>query len=500
MTNRAGLLFTIVSSALLGSCMLGPDFHSPSAPKTDRYTPGHLPKKTASTAGDENAGKSQVFVYKRDIPDEWWHLYHSQPLNEMLTLGINNNPDLAAAVATLKQARETLNAQIGNLLVPAFDANADATRTRTSGLGFDSSNPAGIFNIYNTNVGVTYPLDVFGGNRRQVEASLAQMESAKYQLDAAYLTLTANIVTTSVTLASLQAQVDATKALIDEGVKTLAIVKKQYKLGGTSLQNVLSQETQVEQTRALLPPLQKQLATSEHALAVLLGELPSESNLARIPLGSLTLPKELPLSVPSDLVKRRPDIQAAEAQLHAASAQIGVATANLLPSISLSGAYGWTASTPSTLFASMTKAWSMAAQIKQPIFHGGALFAERRAAIAAYEKAAAQYQKTVLQAFQNVADALRAVEFDAREYKAQRRAEIAANTTYLLTQKQYRLGGASYLQLLNAEQQYQTTKIARIKAQAARYNDTAALFAALGGGWWHVDVECLATKKARAQT
>ncbi len=500
MTNKAGLLFLIASSTLLGSCMLGPNFHTPNAPNTDRYTRDPLPEKTVSeSADDSNAGKSQVFVYKRDIPDEWWQLYHSKPLNELINKGIANSPDLTSAVATLKQARETLNAQIGNLLVPAFDTTLNANRQRLSGLSFDSPFPSSVFNIYNASVGVTYSLDIFGKNRRQVEASLAQMNFANYQLDAAYLTLTSNIVTTSVTVASLQAQISATEALIDEGVKTLKIVKQQYRLGGASLQNIMSQETQLEQTRALLPPLQKDLTSSQHALAVLIGELPSESKLPFIPLGSLTLPKELPVSVPSELVKRRPDILAAEALLHAATAQVGVATANLFPSITLTGNYGWLSNTPASLFNSNTEVWAMAAQLAQPIFHGGALLATRRAAIAAYEQTEAQYHQTVLKAFQNVADALRAVEIDAREYKAQRRAELAAHATFLMTQKQFRLGGASYLQLLSAEQQYQTTKVARIKAQAARYTDTAALFAALGGGWWHVDVECLATQKARAR-
>lgn len=499
MINKAGLLFLIVSSALLSSCMLGPNFHSPSPPNTNRYTRNPLPGKTVNTAEDSNAGKSQLFVYKRDIPYEWWQLYHSKPLNEILNQGIVNSPNLASAVAALKQAREILNVQIGNLLLPALNANLNATRNRVSGLSFDSSSPSSVFNIYNAGAAVSYTLDVFGANRRQVEASAAQMDYAQYQLDAAYLTLTTNIVTTSVTASSLQAQVNATRELINEETKTLAIVKKQYRLGGSSLQNVLSQETQLEQTRALLPPLEKNLASSQHALAVLVGELPSESKLPMIPLGSLTLPKELPISVPSELVKRRPDVKAAEAQLHAATAQVGVATANLFPSITLTGSYGWTANTPASLFNTNAEVWSMAAGLTQPIFHGGALIAARRAAIAAYEQAEAQYHQTVLRAFQNVADALRAVEIDAREYKAQRRAELAARATYVMTKKQYRLGGASYLQLLSAEQQYQTTKVARIQAQAARYTDTAALFAALGGGWWHVDVECLAIQKARAR-
>jgi len=496
MIKKHGLLFQISLSALLTGCMLGPDFHAPKAPKTDHYTIGSLPKKTISTPTDPNAGKSQIFVYNRDISAEWWQVYHSKPLENLVRKGIANSPNLASAIAALDQARETLNAQIGNLLLPALGANLSASRTRQSGLGFDSSSPSNLFNIYNANASVSYVLDVFGANRRLVESTLAQMEYAKYQLDAAYLSLTTNIVTTAITVASLEAQIVATKALIAESSDQLRIIKAQFRLGGASNQTVLSQQTLVAQNSALLPPLEKNLAFSKHALAALIGELPSESNLPRIPLESLTLAKQLPVSIPSQLVKQRPDIQASEALLHAATAQVGVATANLFPQITLTGSYGWTAPIPAQLLMSNTKVWALGADLAQPIFHGGALLAQRRAAIATYKQTEAQYHQVLLQAFQNVADALRAVEFDAKAFKAQRDAELSAESAYTLTKQQYRMGGASFLQLLNAEQQYQQTRILRIQAEAARYNDTAALFAALGGGWWHVHVECLQTPKA----
>jgi NodT family efflux transporter outer membrane factor (OMF) lipoprotein len=341
-----------------------------------------------------------------------------------------------------------------------------------------------VFNLFNASVNVSYTLDVFGGLRRQIEALGAQVDNQQFELMAAYLSLTANIVTTAVTVASFQAQIQATHSLLSAQEKQLAIIKKQFFLGGLSRNEVLTQETLVAQTRATLPPLEKSLAQSRHALLALVGEYPDQP-LPRIQLDAIDLPRALPLSLPSMLVRQRPDVRASQALLHAASAQIGVATANLFPQVTLSGADGWQSLVLPSLINPANKIWNITADITQPIFHGGALLAQRRAAIAAYDLAAAQYKQTVIQAFQNVADTLRALETDARSLRAQRQAEISAKHSLQLITQQYRLGGVSYLDLLNAQQQYQQTKISRIKAQAIRYSDTAALFQALGGGWWN---------------
>jgi len=466
--------------------MVGPDFHSPVLPVTQTYTKTALPKKITGLSTAGNAGKTQYFIDNQDIPAEWWALYHSAALNQLITTGLANSPNFAAAKATLLQAKENLNAQTGTLLFPSINALANGQRQKFSGATIGNDVPSSIFNLYNVGINVSYTFDIFGGSRRQLEASLAQVDFRYYQLQAAYLTLTANIVTTAITVASLEAQIKAMHQLIQAEKNQLAINTQQFKLGGVSEANVFSQQTQLEQTIALLPPLEQNLSQAQNALAVLVGSLPSESQLPTINLDQLNLPTRLPVSLPSQLVRQRPDIQAAEALLHQANAQLGVATSNLFPQITLNTTnYGWSSSAPNTLFNPATLTWSIGGQILQPIFQGGALRAQKRAAMAAYEQVWAQYRQTVLQAFKNVADSLRALESDAKELKAQKRAETAAYATLRLTKAQYRLGGVDYLSVLTAEQQYQQSLVNRIQAQASRYADTAALFQALGGGWWH---------------
>jgi NodT family efflux transporter outer membrane factor (OMF) lipoprotein len=475
----------VLLSTAISSCLVGPNFHSPPPPNTHQYTNTTQPSQTIGTKKAGKAGHIQYLAMGEDIPGQWWTLFHSKEINCLVEQGLANSPTLAAAKATLIQAEETLNAQIGSLLLPTVDLDVGGNRQRSSGLSFDSSNPPSIFNLYNTTAKVAYPLDVFGGARRQVESYEAQVDYERYQLMAAYLTLTSNIVTTAITIASLEAQMAATKQLIQEETKTLDIIKKQFQLGSVSNATVLSQQTQLATTQALLPTLQKSLAQSRHALAVLVGHLPSENANPILHLNQIALPNHLPLSLPSELVRKRPDIQAAEATLHSASAEVGVATANLFPKINITGNFGWLSQTPSSLFKPFNKTWFYGVDVLQPIFHGGSLRAEQRAAMAAYETAYAQYQQTVLQAFQNVADSLRAIEYDAHELKAQTNASTAAHAALNLTREQYTLGATTYLALLTAEQQYQTAVINQIQAKSARYTDTAALFQALGGGWWN---------------
>jgi len=461
---------------------MGPNFHTPAAPTVNTYNAHKLPAKTVSSAG--SGGKSQTYVKGENIPAEWWVLFHSPVLNELIRTGLANSPNLAAAQAALRQAQETFVAQIGTSLFPAVNAELGGQRQKFPGATLGDGIPSNIFNVYNATANVSYNLDVFGAARRQIESLQAQIDYQQFQLLAAYLTLTSNIVTTAITIASLEAQITATKQLIIQQGKQLGILKNQFKLGGISNISVLTQETLVQQTRASLPPLQKNLAQLEHALAVLVGKFPNQK-IPHIDLDKLTLPSTLPVSLPSHLVRQRPDVRTAEALLHVASAQVGVATANLFPQISLTGSYGWNSAIPSGLFNSLNSAWNFGGQLTQPIFQGGALRAQRRAAIAAYEASAAQYKQVVLQAFQNVADVLRALETDARTLQAQKKAERAAYENLRLSEQQYYLGGASYVGLLIAQEQYQQTRIARIQAQATRYNDTAALFQALGGGWWN---------------
>lgn len=481
-----------LSAVAITGCMVGPNFKKPPAPTVTRYTARPLGCRTVCTPQAGNSGKAQYFIAGRDIPAEWWRAFHSPELNNLILTGLANSPTVAAAQAALVQARENVNADIGSAFFPAITGNLSGEREaiNSSSIGVTPTTSGGpainIFNIYNASVSASYTLDVFGGLRRQLEGLVAQEENQRYLLLATYLTLTSNIVTTSVTIASQKAQIQATQELINAETRNLAIIQKQFQLGGVSQTNVLAQLSQLEQTRATLPPLEKSLAQSNHALAVFLGKYPSENQLPKLTLDDLNLPRDLPVSLPSSLVEQRPDILSSGALLHAASAQVGVATANLFPQIQITAGYGWQALSPSTLFAHNTNIWNYGAALTQPLFKGGSLFAQRRAAIAAYNQADAQYRQVVLQAFQNVADSLRAVETDARTLQAQKLAEIATYKSWRMAEKQLRLGGVSYLYVLNAQQLYLQAKINRIQAQAARYNDTAALFQSLGGGWWNV--------------
>ncbi len=462
--------------------MVGPDFHTPCAPHVTAYTSYPLPKKTVSTPADGKLGVAQHFVKGRDIPAQWWSVFHSAQLNNLIRIGLANSPNIAAARSAIRQAEETVNAQIGTAFLPQVTGQISGQRQRsfTPLIG-----PASIVNVYNPTVNVTYSPDLFGGARRELESLRAQVDYSDFQLEAAFLTLTSNIVITAVNIASLRGQIQATQEIIKLQENQLKIVKRQFNLGAVSGADVLIQQTQVAQTIATLPPLQQSLEQSMNALSVLIGEFPSESCLPDFNLKKLTLPAVLPVSLPSSLVRQRPDIRASEALLQAASGQIGVATANLYPQINLSGSYGWGAVTPSGLFAYQNVVWNYMGQILQPIFTGGALRAKKRGAVAAFEQAVAQYKQTVLQAFQNVADTLGALKNDAKLLRIQKEAEDTARQSLVLSESQFNLGGTSYLVLLVAQRQYQQTKINRIQAEAARFIDTATLFRALGGGWWN---------------
>ncbi len=478
---RTFILIAFWGICLVG-CAVGPDFKTPEPPAADSYTESKLSEETAQAKGA--GGQAQRFLLGYDIPACWWHLFHSRSLNELIQKALKNSPNFQAALAALRQSESNLQISVASLY-PFVDIQAFPERQRFNPAIFDVQSSPVTFNLFNATVNVSYTLDVFGAIRRQIEASEAQLDYQKFQVEAAYLTLTSNIVTTAITEASLEAQIQATKEFIASQEKILKITQQKLDLGGASQLDVLAQETQLAQTRAALPPLQNNLAKIHHALAVLIGELPSESKLPSFTLKDLHLPTDLPLSVPSLLVQQRPDIRAAEALLHVASAQVGVATANLFPQITLTGGYGWTSDRLQTLFQHDSNIWNVIANLLQPVFQGGSLIAKREGAMAAFDQAFSQYRQTVLQAFQNVADTLRALELDARQLQIQTAAEESAFNALTLTQAQYKLGAVSYLNLLNAETQYQQSRIGRIQAQAARYADTAALFQALGGGWWN---------------
>ncbi|TKC87978.1 efflux transporter outer membrane subunit [Trinickia terrae] len=469
--------------ALLSGCMVGPDYRAPPAPQTDRYTAAPLPEQTASAPGA--AGAPQRFAPGEDIPAEWWTLFHCEPLDALMRQALANSPNITAAQAALREAHENYRAQFGGSLLPSVDAQLGAQREKLNGVTFGQPGVVDELTLYNTSVNVSYKLDVFGGARRQLEGLTAQIDYQRFQLQAAYLALTANLVTAAVKEASLRAQIDATKRIATDEEQQLQVLNQQFELGGVARTAVLAQQTLVAQTRATLPPLLQSLDQVRDQLAVLAGMLPSDPGLPEFRLEMFSLPQTLPVSLPSSLVKQRPDILASEALLHQASAQVGVATAAMYPQITLSASYGTEALTPAGLFQSANTVWNIGANLLQPIFRGGQLRAQKRAAVAAYEQAGAQYRETVLLAFQNVADSLRALDHDATGLKAQTDAWRAASDSLTLTRGQYRVGGVSYLALLDAQRQYQQTVVSLAQAQASRYADTAALFQALGGGWWN---------------
>jgi len=470
------------TAAVLGACAVGPDYHAPAAPAAGIYTERPQPERTA--AAPVRGGEAQRFEVGAKISAEWWTLFGSSELDELMRTALNGHPTLAAAQAALRQAEENLNAQYA-VLYPSVDASLGVKRQRITGAAFGSSAiPTSVFNLYNSSVNVSYSIDVAGGARRELEALRAGIDFQRFQLEAAYLSLTANVATTAFREASLREQVRATREIAESQARQLDVVEKQFALGAVSRADVLAQRAQLAQTLANLPPLEKALAQTRNQLAVLTGKFPGEARLPELDLSKFQLPQNLPVSLPSDLVRQRPDIRSAETVLHQTNARIGVAQALMFPQLTLSGSYGTASTSSSGVFDRSNLIWNVGANLLQPIFHAGQLQARKRGAQAAYDQAFAEYQQTVLGAFQNVADVLYALEFDAVALKAQADAEAAARESLDMTLKQLQFGSASQLALLNAQRQYEQAKIGLVQAQAVRYADTAALFQALGGGWW----------------
>ena len=481
-TNQKIYALASAVTLLIAGCAVGPDFQRPAAPTVKEYTSKPLPTGISSPDAQGEAGPR--FVPGMDIPAQWWELFHSAQLNRLVERALKANPNLQAAQATLRQAQETAYAAEG-VLLPAINASGSVVRQQTRGAQFGQpASPGSLFTLYNASVSVSYGLDVFGGGRRTVEALRAQAEFERFQLEGAYLTLASNVVTTAVQEASLRAQIAATREIIDVENEQLDLLERQFSVGAISQASVLAQRTALAQTRASLPLLEKQLALIRNQLLVLGGRFPSEEEDA-FELEMMQLPQELPVSLPSRLVEQRPDVRASESQLHVASAEVGVATAAMFPQFTISGGAGSVATTGSKLFSSGSGIWNLGANVTQPLFRGGSLMHGRRAAIAAYEGAAEHYRSTVLSAFQDVANVLDALRFDTDVLQAQTLAAQSAAASLDIARRQYQAGAANYLALLNAQQAYQQTRIALAQAKANRFADTAALFQALGGGWWN---------------
>ena len=467
----------------IAGCAVGPDFNRPAAPDGADYTV--QPLSTTVATDSVAAGEAQRFAKGSDISADWWTLFHSTPLNELIELSLTNNHDLKAAQAALSVARENVLAQRG-VYFPSVAASFSASRQRQSGQIAPTLNSnAFLYNLFTPQLSVSYVPDVFGLNRRTVESLQAQEQAVRFQMIATYTTLTSNVVVTAIQLGSLEMQIDATRRLIDSYYNTVKILQYQFTKGYSSRLDVAAQESQLAQVTATLPPLLKQSAQLRDLLAVFTGRLPNQAPVDKFDLATLQLPEELPVSLPSALVAQRPDVLQAEANLHDASAKIGIAIANRLPNITLTANAGSTAAAIDQLFTSGTGFWALGAAATAPIFQGGTLLHQERAAKAAYTQAAEQYRSTVLTAFQNVADTLAALEQDAEAVKAAAAAAAAAKVTLDLAQRQWQDGYAGYLALLSAEQANQQSSINLLQAQFNRYADSAALFQALGGGWWH---------------
>lgn len=473
----------ITLATLLSGCAVGPDFKKPAAPEVSGYTP--TPLSTTSGTTNVAGGEPQRFVSGSDIPGEWWTLFHSKPLNDLIELSLSNNPTLKSAQAALKVAKENVLAQKGTYY-PSIAGAFSAARQKTSSEISSTPNSGALyFSMYTPQVNVSYVPDVFGLNRRTVESLQAQEEQARFALAATHITLSANVAADAIQEAALRGQIEATRQLVVINSNMLQTLRLQYAKGYIGRLDVATQESQLAQVSATLPPLLKQLAQQRDLLAALSGRFPSQAPTEPFELASLQLPQELPVSLPSQLVAQRPDVRQAEESLHAASAQVGIAVANRLPTITLSADAGAMALEAGQMFSSGNGFWTLAGGLTQPIFQGGALLHKQRAAKAAYTQAAEQYRATVLTAFQNVADTLIALQEDANGLNAAVSARDAAKVTLDLAQNQYQSGYSGYLSLLTAEQTYQQASMNLVQAQANRFADTAALFQALGGGWWH---------------
>jgi NodT family efflux transporter outer membrane factor (OMF) lipoprotein len=478
------LALLALGACTLSACMMGPDFHSPDPPETPLYLAEDQP--TSLVAVSIPGGEAQRIVQNLDIPGQWWAVFHSRPLNDLIERSLIANPDIHAAKAALRAAQFNARAQRATLF-PTLQAGVGASQNQVSNVLSPPTVSPDIFiySLFTVGFTISYTLDLFGANRRAIESLEALAEAQCFQLEAAYLSLASNVVAAAIQEASLRAQIEATQRIIAAQRETLDILRRQEGLGAVTGADVAQQEAALAQAEATLPPLQKALAQGRNLLATLSGRVPSVRVAEYFELSDLVLPPDLPLSLPSRLVEQRPDIRAAEATLHSASAQVGVATANQFPQITLNAGFTPTSIVFDQLFLPGQISSVAGASILQTIVDGGALAAKKRAAQAALEQAGAQYRSTLLTAFRNVADVLRALEYDALALQAAVAAERAAANSLTIARRRLELGDTTYVVVLAAELSYRQTLLARVQAQANRFTNTAALFQALGGGWWN---------------
>ncbi len=474
--RAAGVLSVV---AMLAGCAVPSEFRRPDAPEVRGYTAEPMPASTASS--DTRLGAEQRFVTAAPIMTQWWRALGSARLDQLVDEALLASPTLAAAQSTLRQAGETLAARSGALEYPQAKAEFAAQRQRNNGSALGQSIGERSFSLYGASVGIVYDPDFAGGNRRTLEALAAQVDYRRFQLEAAKLALAGNVAVAAIAQARLVEQIAVTEALAELQREQIEITRTRVSLGAASNDEVVALQTQYEQTRARIPSLRIERERSAHLLAVLVGKEPANFKSPHFTLEDFALPAELPLRVPSDLVRQRPDIRSAEALLHSADAQYGVALAKLYPQITLSAALGSQTLTAAGLFGAGSLVWGVAGQLVQPLFRPG-LRAEARAAEAELAAVAANYRDTVLQALRNVADVLQAIEHGAQALSAQAAADAAARELLRSMDDRHRLGAASYIELLIAQQQAQQTRMDLIAMQAQRLADSVAFYQAMGGG------------------
>jgi NodT family efflux transporter outer membrane factor (OMF) lipoprotein len=500
-TPHSKVALGLLAAAVAG-CAVGPNFHKPQAPKDAGYTTVPMPETTASTGG--GGGDAQRFVMGLDVPYKWWEAFGSPAIDALVEQAFRANPSITAAQAALRQAQEMVYAQQGYFF-PSVGADYNFERQKLAGNLSGSSAP-GVqgngtainpvqsssppyneplyYNFHTATLTVGFTPDVFGANRRKVESLDAQARMQRFELEATYVSLASNVVAAAIQEASTRAQIKATKEIIAHNQRALQILRDKFNLGFATRIDLAGQEQQLAQARALLPPLDKQFEQNRDLIRALVGKLPNQE-VATVDIDSLTLPAQLPVSLPAKIIEQRPDIRAAEEQLRSANAQVGVAVAAMLPQFTITGATGGTATQFSQMFSHGGPFWTLIGDASTPLFAGGTLWHTKKAADQALRQAAAQYQETVLQGYQNVADTLHAMVADADALTAAVEAEHAAKVTLDLTEQRMQSGYTDYLTDLAAAMAYNQAVLNTVQARAARFGDTAALYQALGGGWWN---------------
>jgi NodT family efflux transporter outer membrane factor (OMF) lipoprotein len=468
-------LAALVAVASSAGCAVGPDYARPDAPKAGRYD-ARDPKTTSAD------GQEQRFREGAKISADWWRLLGSEKLSGVVVDALANNPGLEAAQASLRKSEDGLRAGYG-VFFPQVGGKAGVSQQKYNPA--PGTLPSSVFNLFTLSASVSYAVDVWGGQRRAVEGLSAQVDAQRFTLVASYVMLSANVVNTVIAQAAYRDQVEITRAALAIQRDQLRITEAQVEAGTAPQSTAFSIRSQIATTEATIPPLEQKVDQAEHLLATLVGRAPSEWREPVIALSDVQLPADLPLTVPSLLVRQRPDVLVAEAQVHAANAGIGVATAAMLPTLTLSAGYGVNNPAAADLFSSKSTVGNVGAGVAAPIFDGGTLWYQRRQAIDAHDQALALYRQTVLAAFAQVADTLRALEHDGETLRAEREAVDAAEGALRLVQANYAAGITGYLQVLTADGQYLQAKIGHSQARAQRLQDTVALYTALGGGWWN---------------